>query len=284
MKRKSEEHTNKGAIETEECADSGKITSTTVNSNKRKASRSNKRKRRRKLPLSGMVFAVSTLDVKNVKNPASYQSIRDEVVSLGGSVSSQVHKRVVAVLCTETAARNCTQRIRKAIKKSIPVVSVKWLGACHNQHNTDATKDVPSFEDDKFSLLDCATDASRKQGHTVGSVFETAKGEMLDSVGENTEGANGTDETANNDNDESTCNTGQSGNEEQVDVEDLPGTGWTEPVSLGCCCVCHENGDVDCPWCVECRATNKELARATQEIKNRKELELLAIPNSNHVK
>ena len=29
-----------------------------------------------------------------------------------------------------------------------------------------------------------------------------------------------------------------------------PKTGWTEPVSFGCSCVCHENGcEKDCEWC-----------------------------------
>lgn len=34
--------------------------------------------------------------------------------------------------------------------------------------------------------------------------------------------------------------------------ETIPEAGWSEGVELGCCCVCHENGDEDCPWCVNC--------------------------------
>ena len=37
----------------------------------------------------------------------------------------------------------------------------------------------------------------------------------------------------------------------QVD-EDV---GWTEPTSLDCCCVCHEDGRDDCEWCVDCNVT-----------------------------
>jgi hypothetical protein len=34
--------------------------------------------------------------------------------------------------------------------------------------------------------------------------------------------------------------------------ENLPEAGWSEPVSLGCCCVCHENGsEADCKWCTD---------------------------------
>mmetsp|Transcript_16179 Transcript_16179/g.24729 ORF Transcript_16179/g.24729 Transcript_16179/m.24729 type:complete len:225 (-) Transcript_16179:553-1227(-) len=36
------------------------------------------------------------------------------------------------------------------------------------------------------------------------------------------------------------------------DNEDISETGWSEGVALGCCCVCHENQDPDCPWCVDC--------------------------------
>jgi len=32
--------------------------------------------------------------------------------------------------------------------------------------------------------------------------------------------------------------------------------GWSEPIALDCCCVCHENNPVgtvtDCPWCKDC--------------------------------
>ncbi len=31
--------------------------------------------------------------------------------------------------------------------------------------------------------------------------------------------------------------------------------GWTEPISLDCCCVCHEDGRDDCEWCVDCAVT-----------------------------
>lgn len=31
-----------------------------------------------------------------------------------------------------------------------------------------------------------------------------------------------------------------------------PNAGWSEPVAVGCCCVCHENGsEKDCKWCAD---------------------------------
>ena len=38
----------------------------------------------------------------------------------------------------------------------------------------------------------------------------------------------------------------------ESDIPDENDAGWTSPVQLDCCCVCHENGDENCPWCTEC--------------------------------
>lgn len=38
--------------------------------------------------------------------------------------------------------------------------------------------------------------------------------------------------------------------QQQHEYQEVPEEGWTEPVACGCCCVCHENGDPDCPWCL----------------------------------
>ena len=43
------------------------------------------------------------------------------------------------------------------------------------------------------------------------------------------------------------------GDDDQFFISDA-NAGWTEPVSIGCCCVCHENGTTnDCTWCVDCK-------------------------------
>ena len=36
-----------------------------------------------------------------------------------------------------------------------------------------------------------------------------------------------------------------------IDEAEIPdyAAGWSEPIELDCCCVCHENGDFNCPWC-----------------------------------
>ena len=36
------------------------------------------------------------------------------------------------------------------------------------------------------------------------------------------------------------------------DIPKDDNAGWSTPIELDCCCVCHENGDDNCPWCVDC--------------------------------
>ena len=36
------------------------------------------------------------------------------------------------------------------------------------------------------------------------------------------------------------------------DIPQDDNRGWSTPVQLDCCCVCHENGDDNCPWCTDC--------------------------------
>ena len=38
----------------------------------------------------------------------------------------------------------------------------------------------------------------------------------------------------------------------ESDIPDENNAGWSSPVQLDCCCVCHENGDDNCHWCTEC--------------------------------
>ena len=47
-----------------------------------------------------------------------------------------------------------------------------------------------------------------------------------------------------------------------IDVVQIDGAGWSTPVHLDCCCVCHENGDDDCPWCTDCNITLARKAKA----------------------
>lgn len=43
----------------------------------------------------------------------------------------------------------------------------------------------------------------------------------------------------------------------ESDAPDENAAGWSEPIQLDCCCVCHENGDDNCPWCTDCNLNKK---------------------------
>eukprot|EP00559_Dactyliosolen_fragilissimus_P003071 CAMPEP_0184865032 /NCGR_PEP_ID=MMETSP0580-20130426/16720_1 /TAXON_ID=1118495 /ORGANISM="Dactyliosolen fragilissimus" /LENGTH=287 /DNA_ID=CAMNT_0027364039 /DNA_START=12 /DNA_END=876 /DNA_ORIENTATION=+ len=86
-------------------------------------------------PLNGLTLAISTLDVvgkKHTNVDSSYRSVTDECVSLGASVTGQVHKRIFAVICNQSALNQLTQRVRKAVKKSHLLVDVEWIRECKN--------------------------------------------------------------------------------------------------------------------------------------------------------
>ena len=159
-------------------------------------------------PLNGMIVAVSTLDVKgqsHADSQSSYKAVAELCESLGATITGQLHRRVSCLVCNQTAVNNATQRVRKAVKKSVPLVDVAWVRQCREQQKR--------VDLERFRLDDVA-----------GKVIDSRV--VKDS--------------------EITVT--------YAEADELPANGWSEPASLGCCCVCHENGDDKCPWCTDCNA------------------------------
>jgi len=171
--------------------------------------RPTKRLKRKREPLKGMVIAVSTLDVKgqsHTDSQSSYKAVAELVKDLGASVTGQLHRKVSCLVCNRTAVNNATQRVRKAVKKKVPLVDVEWIRQCRDQ------EELVAMDPHKLDDLACGLIASR--------------------AAQGSEGATVTDVTV-------------------VEATELPASAWSEPASLGCCCVCHENGDDNCPWCTD---------------------------------
>jgi hypothetical protein len=98
------------------------------------------------MPLHGYVVAVSILQsatsgtkigrgssetkLQDRSPLCSYQEVCARCRDLGAIVSELISKRVFALVCTKEAANQATQRVRKAIKRRIPIVSVEWIVAC----------------------------------------------------------------------------------------------------------------------------------------------------------
>jgi hypothetical protein len=159
-------------------------------------------KRKRCLPLNGMVVSVSTLigaADKDTDAEISYNNVTLSCKELGADVKGQVCKSVQVLVCTLSAVKKATQRIRKAFKKGIPIVEVGWLEKCRLEQKR---VDFETFRLDKE-----AEDAINNRQETI--------------------------------------------DKEKPAEEVPPDAGWSEAVTLGCCCVCHENGtEKECKWCV----------------------------------
>ena len=91
-----------------------------------------------KKPLAGMTISVSTLS-DNTKSKieegqtTSYNEVCQTCRELGATVIDLVCKRVNLLVCTEDAVKQATQRVRKAIKKNKPLLSVAWLNRCKDE-------------------------------------------------------------------------------------------------------------------------------------------------------
>jgi len=101
-------------------------------------------------PLHGLVVAVtSRVDDAEDEDEPSYSSLTARVVELGGTVSKMVHRRVAFVMCaracqawwcarthalgasaTENSIRLNTQRVRKARRRGLDVLSPEYLDVC----------------------------------------------------------------------------------------------------------------------------------------------------------
>ena len=128
---------------------------------RKKASKNNCSSSNSKKLLAGMTISVSTLsdntksknkdtttattttnanttdnndnDTETASNPNSYNEVCRSCKELGANVIDLVCKRVTILVCTEAAVKQATQRVRKAIKKNKPLVSVTWLEECQKQ-------------------------------------------------------------------------------------------------------------------------------------------------------
>jgi hypothetical protein len=110
-----------------------------------------------------------------------------------------------------------TQRVRKAIKKKHShVIDVEWLRQCKVQ--------CCRVDHEEYLLTEFAQEAMDKRSNN-----NSKEKSSTDNI-----------HRENNDLDEMILETDE---------------GWTEPVSLGCCCVCHETDRDDCKWCVDCVIT-----------------------------
>jgi hypothetical protein len=147
--------------------------------------------------------------------------VREECIALGASVTAQVHKRVFAVICNRSAVRNLTQRVRKGLKRKTVLLI------------------------DYEWIRQCKLQASKA------SYDEYLLNEMAEKIVKEKQ-------VPKDDKDASDANVSPLDSDEAILRIN---SGWTDPVALNCCCVCHETNRDDCRWCVACDVTLAKKAR-----------------------
>ncbi|KAL7495820.1 hypothetical protein ACHAWT_006318 [Skeletonema menzelii] len=140
------------------------------------------------------------------------KSLKTILIGAGATISPQVHKRVHYLICTQSAIENLTQRIRQAIKRNVDIVSVDWVKNCIQEKKRVEVTSYVCNEVAREIMME--KERETKANTTTSSVKHN---EGYDS-----------------------------------DIPQDDNGGWSEPVQLDCCCVCHENGDDKCPWCTDC--------------------------------
>lgn len=206
-----------------------------------KSSKKKSKNNKAKHPLNGLTLAVTTLDKKRTGRDgdnrnddascppsSSYKQTIDTCKECGATITRQVHKRVNALIVGDAAVQNATQRVRKAIKLCIPIVDAGWIRAC-----ADSGTRVDWAE---YLRDDEAKEAAEaKKAASAAAAADTASADGCDVKFD-------------------------------ISAADAnAASGWSEPVELDCCCVCHENGDLECPWCTgeeECNLTQRRLGKS----------------------
>lgn len=183
--------------------------------------------KKQKNPLNGIILAITTCEGNDTDAPSTqkeftYKEACKFAQSMGASTTAQVHNRVYAVVCNKSAVYQSTQRVRKALKKNIPIIDIQWLLECQ--------KERKRVDPMNFVLTDEAKELANKRQEIQESKAREVK--EVDVADESDEEAL------------------QNAN------------GWSEPVQYGCCCVCHDDDRDDCKWCSgeeKCSVIQKKL-------------------------
>ena len=194
---------------------------------------------------NGLILAISTLESKQINTTSSTtttikdssssinnKTLKQTLTSHGATISPQVHKKVHYLIATNSAIQNLTQRVRQAYKRNIDIVNVNWIDECINKNTT-------------------------KKLYSRVAVESYICNELVEAL---------INEKERDKKKQKTSDVEDDGNTSDIPAEDT--NGWSTPISLDCCCVCHENGDDNCPWCTgpenTCNLTLARLAKKQQ--------------------
>ena len=141
--------------------------------------------------------------------------------------------------------KQATQRVRKAYKRNIPVVELEWLRQCRLQRKRLDFECFRLDEETEAAITSWKLAASRDGGKNLPQSSRDSP----------------------------------SLTHEVYHETNLPQSAWSDSKDLGCCCVCHENGNsADCDWCPECIGVKPCLESQVKENSSDTELMPTRVP------
>ena len=175
---------------------------------------------------NGLTLAISTLESKTNDKEESDEYNNFKTLSFilktnGAIISPQVHKRVHYLVCTQQAVDNLTQRVRQALKRNVDIVNVEWVKSC--------IKNGSRVNAESYMLNDLTKELMSVKEKEKAEAKHTQVDPLKDGY--------------------------------ESDIPSENASGWSEPIALDCCCVCHENGDENCPWCADCNINLAKLKK-----------------------
>ena len=170
----------------------------------------------------------------------TYQMIKKMIEDMDGSCSSTVHKKVHYVIATTTAVDNVTQRIRKAIKWNIPIVSVDYIVDIYEKKTT--SDNISSY---LFS------------NEMIQERLRVYQDNLVDKC---------VDQDDNNNN---------NNKEEEKEKKRKKSSSTSQEVmtciTYDCSCICHDRGEKSCSWCVSAHDNNNNNTSANEVIEDGEE-------------
>lgn len=198
---------------------------------------------------------VSASPKLNYQNYKTLTQILTQTLGAHSPISPQIHKRIHCLIATTPAIQNLTQRVRQAYKRNVDIVHVDWVRDClergkrldyrgGNDGGKDEEMDGYLYNDRVGELIRQKEESKRSEEEEK----KIKKQQQKNKHEQKRDGLNreGKDHANHEDVTEEII---------IIDGDDDDNAGWSTPIQLDCCCVCHENGDDNCPWCLDCNLT-----------------------------
>jgi hypothetical protein len=179
----------------------------------------NKRTKKSSKPLNGLILAISTQESKSGRVDGDSPDLSyKEVSSLCEKLGAIVSAQVSKKVFAVICNKSAVRQSTQRVRKALK----KYTAIVDIEWLQKCEEEGEKVDHSPFSLTSLARDVSAGREQLV------KKSSNADEVHVEFE------------------------SDEDILKSDI---GWSEPVSFGCSCVCHDDGRTDCPWCINCSVT-----------------------------